>query len=137
MKTLKSILFFLMVFMISLRSYSQLDSLEHKFFNNDSIHYDIIYVSHSVLSKESSYISRHYVRIRMPQNYKKYLLGKDTVFWSEHLRDENSDWATNLILYYLFDRDASTMIIYDKRKKWLNVKKNEIEYWEKFLSTPH
>jgi len=118
-----------------LKCYSQIDSLEHKYFNNDSIHYDVIYVSHSVLSKKTNPISKHYVSLRISKTYRDYLLGKDTVFWLERLQNDTSDWATNLVLYYLYDKDASRLIVFNTRKKWLRIKEDDVKYWRKFLST--
>jgi hypothetical protein len=114
--------------------YSQFDSLEHKYFNNDSIHYDVIYVSHSVLSKEPNHISKHYISLQMSKAYRDYLLERDTAFWLERLRNDNSDWATNLILYYLYDIDASRLIVFNVREKWIRIKEDDIKYWKKFLS---
>jgi len=71
----------------------------------------------------------------MSKQHREYLVTRDTAFWLKHLCDENSDWASNLILYYLFDKDASKFIIYDRRKKWLKIKKEDVEYWKKFLSS--
>jgi hypothetical protein len=71
----------------------------------------------------------------MSKAYRNYLLERDTIFWLERLRNENSDWATNLILYYLYDKDASQLIIFNVRKKWLRIKEDDIKYWKKFLST--
>jgi hypothetical protein len=132
---IKVMLIFLICFFVGLKSYCQFDSLSHQFFDNDSVRYDIIYVSHGVLSKDSNHISKHYIRVRMSKVYRNYLVKKDSVFWLDRLRNDRSDWATNLILYYLYDKDASTLIVFNDRKKWLRIKYDDIRYWRKFLST--
>jgi len=59
-------------------------------------------------------------------------LSKATIM--QLLADTTTDWATNLLLYEKYDRDAylfSTVI--HKRKDWLPVKKSDIAYWKKIL----
>jgi len=54
--------------------------------------------------------------------------------WMSLLKDEKSDWAANLILYYLYDRDAILFSLGKNRDAWLVVQKHEdIEYWIKNL----
>lgn len=133
-KVLNSIFIFPFCFLISSSSYSQFDTLQQKYFSNDSIRYNIIYVSHSVLSKENDHTSKHYVSIRLSKQYRNFLLEKDSSFWFERLRNNDSDWATNLILYYLYDRDATPLTVFKDRKKWLKIKNDDIKYWHEFLS---
>jgi hypothetical protein len=132
---MKSVLFtFSILILFSSKSYSQADSFENRLFSNDSIRYDLIYVSPSVVTNDRGKIARYHVRLQMSKDERTYFLKKDTTFWLNRLCNENSDWATNLVLYYLFDRDASHFIIFDKRIKWLKIKKNEILDWKKFLN---
>lgn len=52
------------------------------------------------------------------------------------LKDDKTDWAINLILYYIYDQSAA--LFYpdydDTREKWLRFSKdNDIKFWtEKF-----
>lgn len=117
-------------------SYSQSGSLERKLFFNDSIKYHFIFVSPGVLSKGKDKISKYIVRINMPKEYKKYLLSQDSTFWIPKLSDEQSDWATSLILYCIYDQDASMLVAYETRQKWLRIKMQQIDFWRKFLSVP-
>ena len=72
--------------------------------------------------------------MNMSKRIKKQLLKKSLSFWLDNLTNEKSDWATNIVLYYIYEREAMAIAaINDKRENWLQIKENEIEYWGKFL----
>jgi len=136
MKLIKIVLlvsFYLFAYSVS---YSQSDSLSRMLFFNDSMKYHLIFVSPGVLSKGKDKISRYIVRVNMPKEYKKYLLSQDSTFWIPKLSDEQSDWATSLFLYCIYDQDASMLVAYDTRQKWVRIKMQQIDYWRKVLSAP-
>jgi hypothetical protein len=75
-----------------------------------------------------------FLETKLPQNVKNNFskLSKATIM--QLLADTATDWATNLLLYEKYDRDAylfSTVI--KTRKEWLPVKKSDIAYWKKKL----
>lgn len=54
--------------------------------------------------------------------------------WIKLLENDSSDWAANIILYYLYDKDAALFISRDNRSLWLlGLKNKDIEYWKKHL----
>ena len=51
------------------------------------------------------------------------------------LRNQTTDWATNLLLYAVYKRDAKSLDTEERRDEWLKCgKKTDIKYWRKFLS---
>ena len=129
----KKVILILNFALITMTLYSQQDSLESKIFNNDSIKWDISTVSPSEATLHKDGVIRRYIYMRLTKKERNYLLTKDSAFWFNHLNSEQCDWATNLVLYYIFRKDATEFHIYNSREKWLKVKKDELEYWRKTL----
>jgi hypothetical protein len=76
-------------------------------------------------------IMRFYVSLPMTRLQKMELIKLDTTCWLRHLSAVKSDWATNLILYYLFKKDAAAFVsIHKKRQQWLKLKQDDIDYWQ-------
>ncbi|MFY8181210.1 MAG: hypothetical protein ACOVLG_05490 [Flavobacterium sp.] len=51
------------------------------------------------------------------------------------LKNKRTDWNTNLILYQIYNKDASLFINMKNRKDWIKFAKLEdIEFWEKKFS---
>jgi hypothetical protein len=70
----------------------------------------------------------------MPKDFNEYLLTKDTTFWLPRLRNMHSDWASNLLLYYVYNGNAQSLaVLYNTTEKWLSVKRIEIKSWQDFL----
>ena len=127
--------FFILFMLFSLKSFSQIDTTN--LFNNDSIKYTIVKVSEKGNSSLVK-VSFHYIKIDISKELKKYLFKLDDGFWLKHLSNETSDWATNLLLYYLYRRDAIVFLrIYTDREKWLRRKNEDIAYWEGFFNGRH
>ena len=71
---------------------------------------------------------------------------KDTVLWKQLksftaeqwlclLNNPKSDWAANLILYQVYEKEAILFTMYKKREDWIRYRKNEdIAYWKTFLT---
>ena len=117
------------------RLFSQQDSLEAGLFNNDSIHYDITFLTPTASSYKKDPIIKRYVTLEITKETKAHLLKKDSVFWISHLSNDQTDWATNLVLYFLYKKDATILFyLFSDRKKWVKYKNTDIDYWKKFLS---
>jgi hypothetical protein len=117
--------------------YAQFDSVENKVFNNDSIKYHIAHVTPSVYRNPDVVIGMYFVRIDNPKisnEFKEYLLKKDTTFWIGHLYNNQSDWATNLILYSIYRQSADQITyFYPTRDKWIKFKPIDIDFWRSFF----
>ncbi len=130
---------FLIVLLFNhLQSFSQVDSLDRTLFNNDSIRYMVVRVAEKINSSSPAKITMRYIDIEIPRHLRKYLLTLKMDFWLQRLSNENSDWATNLVLYNLYKRDAILLaVVYTNRNKWLKGKNEDVEYWKGFLSRRH
>ena len=55
--------------------------------------------------------------------------------WLCLLNNPKSDWATNLILYQLYEKDAVLFSTIKKREDWIGFRRDEdITYWKSFLA---
>lgn len=88
----------------------------------------------TVIDSANKNPSALYLKAELPQNVKDNFskLSKATIL--QLLADTATDWATNLLLYEKYERDAYlfTTIIH-VRKNWLPMKKADIAYWKKKL----
>ena len=56
--------------------------------------------------------------------------------WLSLLSNKKSDWAANLILYYVIGKDAIPLYSIKTRKEWLiNMKSQDLVYWEQNLDS--
>lgn len=56
--------------------------------------------------------------------------------WVNLLEDTNSDWGANLVLYELYEKDATVFKVIKKREDWVRIYKNDdLSYWKKKLLT--
>lgn len=117
--------------LIGFRSLAQGDTTINRYFDNDSISYSLRLYSPSVSTVKKDPIMKFYVSLPMTRLQKMELIKFDTTFWLRHLSAEKSDWATNLVLYYLFKKDAAVFVsIHKKRQQWLKLKQDDIDYWQ-------
>jgi len=66
------------------------------------------------------------------ENFKK-AEGLSKECWMSLLENENTNWAANLILYSIYDRDA-LLLSRSNEKDWKKfLKKDDIDYWRKNL----
>ena len=55
--------------------------------------------------------------------------------WLKLLNDTTKDWAANLILHNIYEKNARRLLIFNNREKWIfSQKKEDTEYWTKNLS---
>ena len=95
---------------------------------NDSIKYDVVF-SDGIFQTPKDYIYPTNLTVIKKQsldsiNYNQWLI---------LLADTNTDWAANLLLYYMYQKDAFLFVINTDRKKWLHDKKDDDEYWKENL----
>jgi hypothetical protein len=125
---------FLLLTLLANLCQGQIEPSMQKYFNNDSIQYKVSFTSYNLVDKNSDKVSHYHIKIDMPNHLEKYLIVQDSTFWMNHLLDTSSDWATNLVLYYLSKREATFFItLYKNRTSWLPYKKQEIANWEILL----
>ena len=113
--------------------FSQVD-VATRLINNDSLQYSIAHKTQSTLKNKNDELVGYYVRIALDKKTKDTLLIKTFDFWKMYLNNPVSDWAANLLLHCLYNREASSIVaIENNRSIWMKVKGNEIKYWEDFF----
>jgi len=111
-----------------------ISQIKEKYFLLSDTKFEVLRHSTLILKSINKNPSALYLKVVLPQNVKKNFskLSKATVL--QLLTDTATDWATNLLLYDKYERDAflfSTVI--KSRKEWLPIKKSEIDYWKRKL----
>lgn len=132
---MKNYLFLFIMIILSSNTFCQSYLTDSTYLKNDSIKYEIVFKTRSILSQKHDKKIGYYIDLDIPKPIKQKLIKKDSIFWINKLSDETSDWAANLVLYYIFDREAVLIkAVENDRTKWMKIRTNEIEYWRKFLS---
>ena len=104
--------------------------------DNDSVDYLIEYVSIELDEEEDNVItpSKYVVVIDLTETQKEGIKKLSYKDWERLLTDINTDFVSNLLLYSLFERDA-TLLDGLNRDEWLKCcKSDDIHYWLKFLT---
>ena len=99
---------------------------------NKNIEYNIGLTS-TKLYNDSVVLSKYIVVVNS-ENAKKALISLSKNEILTLLKDRRSDWATNLLLYDLYKRDATLLSIFRNEKSWrkfLSLK--DLAYWESYL----
>jgi hypothetical protein len=115
-------------------AFGQTDSVYDNYLKNGSIKYGVLFTSHNLVNKNSDGANRYRINVELPEEAIIYFRSKDSAYWITHLTDTASDWATNLIMYFLTKRDASAFYaLYINRSAWLPYKKSDIRDWREKL----
>lgn len=99
---------------------------------NDSIKYKILLIGPTILPDEKYQPTKQIVLINLSDEEKNYYQTLSINEWVKLLSDTKTDWATNLILYWLFEKEASKLKL--GKNKWKKIyKAKEIDVWKSFL----
>ena len=132
------IIVFLSLFFFDLKTFSQGQLKDKHLFDNDSMKFKISWTTPSVESMRKKTKTGAFVELYLTKDIRDSLMRLDSTFWIGHLVNDSSDWATNLILYCLYRKDATQIgFVFTNRQKWLRIKPQEIEFWKKHLSKQH
>ena len=98
---------------------------------NDSIKWELWYRSIHFIDSNKISPSHYQIRINNPiNNYIQYS-NFDSIIVNMLLNDSLTDWATNLILYSIFERDARIFFTFEilNRDIWINYfREKDIQY---------
>ena len=126
-------IFMIPFFLLWINSNAQVCPCDPAIFKNDSIKFNIYLITPSVTMKvhpKNTYV----IDLHLSKQVKNCLLGLDSTFWLNQLHNPHSDWASNLILYYIYEEDGSTIAAFPNREKWLQIKYGEIYKWQKYFA---
>ena len=128
-------LFFVTIFLITFVSKGICQEKYH-FICNDSIKYRFGYVGMKVKEKNTFIPSKYIVKMVLSDTEKEKVFAIKKNVWLALLADSSTDWAANLLLYYMYKRDAiEYYTVVKSRDKWIliNKKDEELKYWKKYL----
>ena len=112
--------------------FSQEKAMNANRIDNDSIKFEIIMVSSNLLALPPS--PRQYlVYIEFSDEQLRELASFKPNYWYKLLEDTKTDWATNLILYSLHQKDAFLIKENDQFEWRLLEKRSDIGYWKSYL----
>lgn len=131
-KYLSSIFLVLLLLHNSMRAIAQSPIIR-----NDTIRFDMLFTSYSVLDSVYSPMKFHVLIDNQPQQFiLDYYAQMDTSMIFSLLDDTNYDWAANLILYNIYDIDAHLFYTFDvkTREDWLGYfQDKDIAMWHDFF----
>lgn len=75
-----------------------------------------------------------FLETKLPKSVKDNFNKLSKTIIMQLLADSTTDWATNLLLYEKYNRDAYLFFtVIHARKDWLPMKKSDIAHWKKKL----
>src|SRR5947209_7344851 len=105
-----------------------------KFLNNSSIRFEIWRQSLQMIDSNKIISTKYFIEINLNNKQRRILKSLSKKDWIRLLNDNNSDWATNLVLYDIYKKDAFLFnSVLKTRNEWiLSNKSNDISYWKNF-----
>ena len=99
--------------------------------DNISIRFTVLRTSLQLLDSNRISPSRYLINVKLSESEKKHLKAFPKTFWIKCLQSSSTDWAANLILYDLYEKDA---LLYwnmiKSRSDWIIANKNDdFDYW--------
>ena len=128
---MKYFILILSIFLV-LQTNAQSNSEKYLFINNNKIKYSIGNIACDTCVPIKSIGYRIFVSLNKKEQ--KIIKEIDKETWIYLLSNPKTDWAANLILYNLYNRDAFFLTKYNSRRLWLYIlKKDDISFWKDTL----
>ena len=126
--------FFLLLISISYNAVSQ-NTNQFSWIKNSTIQYNFIRTSMRLIGKDSLVPSKYIITVGLTSKKKQTLkkLSKDE--WLNLLNNPDTDWAANILLYSLSEKDALVFFAVIKTKPdWDKCcRTDDIKYWSATL----
>jgi len=109
---------------------------EKPLFTNNTLKYGVLKTSLEIVDTNKIRVPRYYIKVQLSDSIRSEVKKLNHAEWMKLLLDRNTDWAANLCLYDLFEKDAVIVRLFiATRKEWVRCcKEEDIEYWKKNLS---
>lgn len=131
---MKGVYILYMLMLHSVLGKSQNSTSLFNYFNNDSIKYRVVRVQVPISSGNKKLVTACRILIDFDKAQIDSLKKIETKTYLNYLENNKSDFATNIILYYLYNRDATPLLILQNRMDlWPDVRVKEYNYWRDFL----
>lgn len=126
-------LFFLAILCNSYRSTSQNTGL-CLLVKNENLRFTIWNISPVFNDSEIIVEPNIVVHVSIPDSIKRRFKNISVNEWINLLENIESDWAANLILYEIYEKNALVFEFVKKREDWVRMyRKEDIEYWKQKL----
>ena len=132
MKSKKLFYFFIVLLFTNTLNSQNLD--EFAWVNNKDIKYEFVRTSLKLISLDTVVPSKVLVQVNIKDSSFLPIDSLDKQMLLNNLINENRDWATNLLLYSIYEKDAYLLKDIDRSEWTLYGKKEDLKYWIKFLS---
>jgi hypothetical protein len=104
--------------------------MKYSFIYNDKIKYSIVLMTCDTCVPITNIGYRVKVQLNTKEENIVHKISYNT--WEELLNDSNRDWAANLILYYLYNKDAFLLSRNNDKELWSKyLKSDDIQFWKK------
>lgn len=126
---------FPIVLLLTISSFVQTFGQSELPVTNETIKYKIIRTSLRFVGEKTVIPSKYLIQVELNDATKARLRKLKKQQWVALLNNETYDWAANLLLYDLFERDAIPYhVLVKDRNTWLEkLKTEEIAYWSTYL----
>ena len=105
------------------------EKMDLSFINNKKLNYSIVLMACDTCVPIKNIGHRVIVTLTKSQNETIRKIDKAT--WQNLLTDKNSDFASNLILYSIYNKDAYILSKNDDLEEWKKYRKQEdYQFWE-------
>lgn len=102
------------------------------FINNNKLKYSIVIMSCTNCAPIRNIGYR--VVVELDEKEQKILKGIKIDTWKSLLQNDSTDWAANLILYSIYNKDAVALSMNDSIDLWKkDLKKDDLAFWRKQL----
>lgn len=104
-----------------------------KFIKNKTIKFEVVRKSFEFIDTNNIVPAKYFIKVNSNSNQRKEIKTLTSEDWKKLLNDTHSDWAANLILYDMYERNAFFFIIKNKRKWRMFQMERDIQYWSEHL----
>ena len=109
------------------------------FIDNESIVYDFAILLNTTVAPFINYPGL-YVRVELTDEQNEIIRKLDKQTWLNLLNSTYSDFAANLILYEIYEKDGTGLYVLDRNDNCCELwkkhdKDEELDYWEKHLDS--
>ena len=121
------------VFYFKTTAFSQAGQLfDH--IDNSSIKFNLVRQSPEFIDKNKVTTPKTLVRIKISALDSQIIRRMKPDDWIRELNNPKNDWAANLMLYAIYEKDAVQFKVIHIRDEWINTyKASDMEYWKKKL----
>jgi hypothetical protein len=105
------------------------------FVNNKTIKFHVVRKSMELIDTNMIVPSKYFIRVELNNKQRSVIKNYTSADWMKLLNNVQSDWAANLILYEMHERDAFLFwsVVKNKERWRLSAKEEDIKYWNEHL----